>query len=378
MIPGGESNLEKWLEFRNGRTSPKRDDSANVPVFGSNGVIGYTAEPLVKTPSIVIGRVGSYCGSLYYSSGHAWVTDNAIYAQAKSSEETQFWYYALQTLDLNSRSHGSGQPLLNQSVLNSITFKAPAKELRLQTATALGALDNKIDSNSRSIAIIENLGAAMLSKELGEASLSTKYCLGDFIEILETGNRPKGGATKHGIVSLGAESIKSAGVGGMNEVKYVPEDFAQAMKRGHLLDGDVLVYKDGAALRSGASIISAFGYGFPTKTAVINEHVFRVRAHKSVSQGLLYWLLKTRLVDNEIRSRVTGAAQPGLNASSFRSVGVPDNLNSVGEKLNSSLDLLLRATLTLGAENLKLAETRRALLPGLISGRLSLSVDGAW
>ena len=164
----------------------------------------------------------------------------------------------------------------------------------------------------------------------------------------------------------------------MNEVKYVPEDFAQAMKRGHLLDGDVLVYKDGAALRSGASIISAFGYGFPTKTAVINEHVFRVRAHKSVSQGLLYWLLKTRLVDNEIRSRVTGAAQPGLNASSFRSVGVPDNLNSVGEKLNSSLDLLLRATLTLGAENLKLAETRRALLPGLISGRLSLSVDGAW
>lgn len=365
-----ESNLATWLDFRNGKSSPARDDSRRVPVFGSNGVIGFADDSLVSSPSIVIGRVGSYCGSLYFASGPAWVTDNAIYAQAKNPEETRFWFYALQTLGLNSRSHGSGQPLLNQEVLNSISFRAPDPAQRIQIADILGTYDDKIQSNRKLISILEYLGASIITRELvGGTGLGTVR-LGDFIQVLETGNRPKGGATKEGVVSLGAESIDSAGLIGHQDFKYVPKDFALGMTRGHLLDGDILVYKDGAALRSGSSIISAFGYGFPTKKAVINEHVFRVRAHESISQGLLYWILRSTPVDNEIRSRVTGAAQPGLNSTSLREVQIPKSLHAAAEKLNTTMEHLLKAMLTLGAENYKLAAMRQELLAGLMSGGL--------
>lgn len=41
---------------------------AGVPVYGGNGVAGYTGTPLNKVPpeTVVIGRVGAYCGRTYF------------------------------------------------------------------------------------------------------------------------------------------------------------------------------------------------------------------------------------------------------------------------------------------------------------------------
>ena len=38
---------------------------ACVPVFGGNGIAGYTDRHLVHKPTIVIGRVGQRCGEVY-------------------------------------------------------------------------------------------------------------------------------------------------------------------------------------------------------------------------------------------------------------------------------------------------------------------------
>ena len=54
-----------------------------VPVFGGNGIAGYTYRSLVNEPTIVVGRVGQKCGEVYLSSGPAWITDNALYPRAK-------------------------------------------------------------------------------------------------------------------------------------------------------------------------------------------------------------------------------------------------------------------------------------------------------
>jgi type I restriction enzyme S subunit len=59
------TNLGRLLSFANGRSSPDRADSLPYPVYGSNGVIGFAKEANADAGSIVIGRVGSYCGSLY-------------------------------------------------------------------------------------------------------------------------------------------------------------------------------------------------------------------------------------------------------------------------------------------------------------------------
>jgi type I restriction enzyme, S subunit len=68
--------------FKNGKTSPERTEKNVIPVYGSNGIIGKTIKYNFEH-TVIIGRVGSYCGSLYYCMGKCWVTDNAMIGKLK-------------------------------------------------------------------------------------------------------------------------------------------------------------------------------------------------------------------------------------------------------------------------------------------------------
>lgn len=258
---------------------------------------------------------------------------------------------------------------IRASDLARLTVPKPPLDEQCRIAAVLGALDDLAAANRALVLRLEALGSALLAAELESIDPAAHGVLGDYLAVLETGRRPRGGATSSGVVSLGAESVFSAGIDATGAFKFVPADFAAQLSRGHLSDGDVLVYKDGAALASGSSIVTAFGFGFPVDKAVVNEHVYRLRGAPGVSQGVLYWLLRSDVVDAEVRSRVTGAAQPGLNSASLRAVRVPDPV-ALSRRVGGVLDLLLAQMLTLGAEIRNLAETRDALLPPLISGAI--------
>lgn len=140
------------LDFKNGKNHPGLVEGARFQVFGANGPIGLTTDFNSESLTIVIGRVGSYCGSLHLAEGKTWVTDNAIAAMAKVPEETKFWFYALRHLNLHRWRAGSGQPLLTQGTLKGLRAPAISSEDRLRIAGVLGALDDLIDTNEKLIA----------------------------------------------------------------------------------------------------------------------------------------------------------------------------------------------------------------------------------
>lgn len=113
------------MSFANGKMSPERSACLRNPVYGSNGIIGFAGDTNAPENTIVIGRVGSYCGSLYLSKEKCWVTDNAIRARALDDNDARFLFYLLGTLDLNHWRAGSGQPLLNQTILSQIPASVP-------------------------------------------------------------------------------------------------------------------------------------------------------------------------------------------------------------------------------------------------------------
>jgi restriction endonuclease S subunit len=152
------------LDFTAGGVSPVRAISGLYPVYGANGAIGYTGDRNARGPLIVVGRVGSYCGSLRYCDSDVWVTDNALVGRAKKPEETRYWYYALHTCGLNRHRAGSGQPLLNQSILRNVSICAVAVSDRHRVGEILGALDDKIAANDRVIAAAEGLMVAMVQR----------------------------------------------------------------------------------------------------------------------------------------------------------------------------------------------------------------------
>lgn len=118
--------LADHLDFCNGTRLPARALAGHIPVYGANGRIGGVAQANARGPLIVIGRVGTYCGSLRYSDSEVWVTDNALVCRAKRLEETRYWYYALRQCRLNEHRAGSGQPLLNQRILRDVVTGAAA------------------------------------------------------------------------------------------------------------------------------------------------------------------------------------------------------------------------------------------------------------
>lgn len=149
------------MSFTNGRTSPERTDDGLVPVFGSNGLIGYAHTSNAPRQTTVIGRVGTYCGSLHFAREASWVTDNAIKAIANTHDEARFWYYALMSADLSRLRSGSGQPLINQRSLNTVELPIPARQERLAIATVLGSLDDKIELNQRMNETLEAMAQAI-------------------------------------------------------------------------------------------------------------------------------------------------------------------------------------------------------------------------
>ncbi|BBX74209.1 type I restriction/modification system specificity determinant HsdS [Mycobacterium shinjukuense] len=150
-----------------------RESGGRYPVYGANGVIGYAAEHNARGPLIVVGRVGSYCGSLRYCDSAAWVTDNALVCRAKKPEETRYWYYALLGLGLNRHRAGSGQPLLSQSVLRNVSIPAVAAPDRPRVGEVLGAFDDKIAANDRVIEAAEALMLAIVGQLSEHVPLSS-------------------------------------------------------------------------------------------------------------------------------------------------------------------------------------------------------------
>src|SRR5699024_7664602 len=105
-----EYKLSDLAILKNGK-SVKPTDRDEIPVFGSNGIIGYTVKPLFNSKMIIIGRVGANCGSVHYYEGKVWLSDNTIGVEAKKNVNTYYLYYLLKYMQLHRYAGGSAQPL---------------------------------------------------------------------------------------------------------------------------------------------------------------------------------------------------------------------------------------------------------------------------
>lgn len=163
-------NNEEWkmgklgdiATFYNGKSRPK--ESGEIPVYGGNGILEYTNLSNYGGKSIIIGRVGAYCGSLYFENRDIWVSDNALLVKANNGNHTHFLFYLLKSLELNSMAEGSSHPLLTQTLLKSIDINVPPNEKIESFEFQLEQWTNKMDSNISQIQTLTKLRDTLLPK----------------------------------------------------------------------------------------------------------------------------------------------------------------------------------------------------------------------
>lgn len=136
--------LGEIINFKNGKKKPSEDGT--VPIYGGNGILGYTNISNYGE-CIIIGRVGAYCGSVYYEEKRCWISDNAIVAIPMEGLDVYYAYYLLKSLHLNHRHIGTSQPLLTQEILNKIDCQIPEHHIQKKISGFLRNIDDKIACN---------------------------------------------------------------------------------------------------------------------------------------------------------------------------------------------------------------------------------------
>lgn len=166
LIPQGwrVGKLGEILGFKNGKSSSERDDTYDYPVYGANGIIGFSTIYNSTEKNIVIGRVGSFCGSVYLPLTKIWVTDNSIVAEPRTEKTTIFCFVLLKKIQLNTYKTGSGQPLLNQNILSNVEALIPSIDVIGAYEKATLSLFEKIELNNQQTATLSKTRDALLPK----------------------------------------------------------------------------------------------------------------------------------------------------------------------------------------------------------------------
>lgn len=381
----------------------------SYPVYGTNGLIGRHSEPLCNHPGVIVGRKGAYRG-IHYSAKPFYVIDTAFYLEPKADVDLKWAYYSLLTLDINGMDSGSAIPSTSRDDFYALPLNLPPLQEQRAIAHILGTLDDKIELNRRMNETLEAMAraifkswfvdfdparakaerrqpfgmdaetAALFPDSFQDSSLGKipkgwrVGKLGDVLSAIETGGRPKGGVRDicEGVPSVGAESIVGLGLFDYSKTKFVPRDFFQAMNKGHVHDRDVLLYKDGGRPGVYEPHLTMIGDGFPFEEFCINEHVYRLRTDPAIPQCYLYFWLASDLTMDEMRTRGTGVAIPGLNSTAVRELTVLHPCSPILRAFDHSVSPSVQRIFCNCKESHTLSRLRDTLLPKLISGDIRI------
>jgi type I restriction enzyme, S subunit len=162
------ARLDSVFALTSGKTRPpelqdKPQLAFRFPVYGGNGIMGYASTSLIAFPTVILGRVGEYCGAVHVSHGASWVSDNALYAKTFFRDmHLGFLGSALARLNLNRHSHKSSQPLITQSIVYAQSIPLPSPAEQSQIAACLSAVDRKTAAEESRRLGLESLFQSLL------------------------------------------------------------------------------------------------------------------------------------------------------------------------------------------------------------------------
>ena len=152
------------FQYGKGMKASERLAEGPVPVFGSNGIVGYCETPLTETPAIVIGRKGS-AGALNLCDGPSWTTDVAYFVEAPHYFDLRYLLIGLRTLNLESLGKGI-KPGLSRSDAYALMLAVPPLAEQRRIVTKVDELMELCDLLERSLVAGEDARRHLLDAVL--------------------------------------------------------------------------------------------------------------------------------------------------------------------------------------------------------------------
>ena len=156
------TNVGEFAPFTYGKGLPERNRNVSgaIPVFGSNGIVGYHDAALTDGPTIVIGRKGTV-GAVHFSPVPCWPIDTTFFVTGSDPDLLRFAYYSLKALRLEDMNTDSAVPGLNRTAAHARVLHVPTESEQRAIAHILGTLDDKIELNRRMNERLEDMARAL-------------------------------------------------------------------------------------------------------------------------------------------------------------------------------------------------------------------------
>lgn len=156
-------------------------DIGEYPVYGGNGLRGYTDHANFEGECAIIGRQGVFCGNVRFFSGKAYMTEHAVVACANEHNNTRYLAYLLSTMNLGRLSGQSAQPGLSVKILAKQEIELPALEQQNRIVSILASLDDKIELNQKINENLERQAQAIFQSWFTDGK-GTNGCLADICQ----------------------------------------------------------------------------------------------------------------------------------------------------------------------------------------------------
>ena len=372
-----EVRLGDILNFRRGHDLPHSAmKPGNIPVAGSNGVIGYhdTATPI--KPILTIGRSGNVGKPYFYE--EAWAHNTTLYVDDFKGNDPKFLYYLCQTMPFANFGGGSAVPTLNRNHIHPLETKIPVKvEDQRRIASILSSLDRKIELNNKINADLEEMAQAIfknwfvdfepfkdgkfVDSELGMIPEGWKVGrLTDVIKLMP-GGTPKTSEPLYwdngtipffspkdvnGVYCFATEKhITEAGLNKCSSNLY-PKDTIFITCRGTV--GKVCLVACDMAM---------------------NQSNYAIKAIDGYSQYYVFFLVKS--VVERLIKKSNGAVFSAITSKDFDEEILIPSQKAV-EDFTNVIDGFFRRIFAIGTENSRLSTLRDTLLPRLMSGELEV------
>ena len=127
------------------------------PVYGANGVIGFSNRKMYSERTTLVSCRGANCGVIHYTKPNAWISNNSIACIPKSEADPTFYYYLCSNSIFNDVITGAAQPQITITNLSSKKLIHPPLPTQKKIAGILSAYDDAIENNLRRIKLLEEM-----------------------------------------------------------------------------------------------------------------------------------------------------------------------------------------------------------------------------
>lgn len=356
------------------------------PVFGGNGIRGYTNSYNQDGEYFFIGRQGAKCGNVHYNIGRAYMTEHAVVGCPKDGYDAIYLSYKLSLLNLGKLQGQSAQPGLAVGTLSDVELEVPDALEQHCIGGFLLELDKKISLNIRINAELEAMAKQLydywfvqfdfpdengrpykssdgkmvwnekLKREIPDGwEVKNLFYIAKFTNGIACQNYRPTDENKLPVIK-----IREMHDGWSNETEYATKNIPESVK----VQNEDVLFSWSASLEV---MLWCWGEG------ALNQHIFKVTSNNDYPRSFYYYQILNyvgifKKIAEARKTTMGHITQDHLEQST---IIIPPNLD-LPNRLEEKLMPIMNQMVKLNEEKTYLTHLRDSLLPMLMNGQVTI------